>query len=202
MTFSALFYGLCVVCTDPVGLDPKVTEIVEQTRTTSATYSLYSWNTVISPDGKSKGAFSAEFHKGALHRVETEVARIVADCSMMTGSALFLGSGEIVRGEEVAKAACGINTATPIIGSKLVGTVETKFGPATRVAIKDAQNLRLYDVSTDGILVNAAYATLDDRPEVLNAPIGVKRKLPEVDIFSEQSLSRIVTPAAFRTRPD
>lgn len=198
MTVIGLMVGLCVVCTVPTEIDNQATKLLELTRTTKATYSLYSWNKVTPRDGPATEAFSAEFHQGNLHRVETLVARIVADCAKMTGTALFIKSGEMVRGEQVAKAACGVNTATPVVASKVVGAVKTNFGPATRVAVKDAQNLRYYDISEDGILIAGAYATLSDEPEVINVPVAVERKLPEEDIFSEASLARIVTPAAFR----
>ncbi|MCY7281818.1 MAG: hypothetical protein LH610_13185 [Sphingomonas bacterium] len=119
----------------------------------------------------------------------------------MVGSALFIGSGKIVRGEEVARAACGINTATPILASKVLGKVVTTFGPARRVALRDAHNLRLYDIAPDGILLTAAYATLDDKSELLGVPVAVQRSLPEEDIFTVESLTKIVTPAAFQRAP-
>ena len=78
-----------------------------------------------------------------------------------------------------------------------MGAVNTRFGLATRVAVKDAQNLRYYDISPDGILITGAYATLSDEPEVINEVVSVEHKLPEDDIFSEESLSRVVTPPAF-----
>lgn len=194
---SAILVALCVVCSNPTGIDPQATKLLDLSRTTQATYSLYSWNRVTGPNAVATETFSAEFHRGNLHRGEANNARIIADCAKMTGTILFVESGEMVRGEEVAKVACGVATVNPVLASRVIGPVSTKFGPATRVVVRDEQNLRYYDISADGILVNGAYATLADAPEVINQAVAVERKLPEEDIFSEESLARVVTPAAF-----
>lgn len=50
------------------------------TRETRATYSVFFWNVITRPGSPAQAEWSAEFHKGALHRVETPRDRIVANC--------------------------------------------------------------------------------------------------------------------------
>ncbi len=54
--------------------------VVERTKTTSSTYTLYLWNRVTIPGEPVLEEGSAEFHKGDLHRFETPRDRIIADC--------------------------------------------------------------------------------------------------------------------------
>lgn len=197
---SVMLNLLFLLFSQAASLDPEVEKVLEKSRTTTATYSLYSRVEISPRDGTPSETFSAEFHRGTRHRVETAVARLVADCATMQGTALFLDTGEIDKGDWVAKAACGVNAAKPIISSKWLGAVETPFGPATRISVTDSDNVRAYDVSPEGILIASTYETHDGKPEVVAHPMAIERQLPEDDIFTESSLHRIVTPSRFRVK--
>jgi len=56
------------------------------TRNTTATYSVFAWNIITRSNKPTEQEWSAEFHQGALHRVETPRDRIIADCAAMTGA--------------------------------------------------------------------------------------------------------------------
>lgn len=191
----------------PAGAAPDDTEqaaaILARTKAAQATYAVYSWNRITVPDEAPVEEWSAEFHHGDLHRVETPRDRVVADCRAGTGWAVSLVSGAFNHGPQVAAAACGINTNAMIAELALLGPVSTPFGPAERVRIIDAQHVREYDVSPEGILLGTTY--------VQHAPGGqqlisvrafrVERRLPDSAMFDPASLGRSFVPEALRQKP-
>jgi hypothetical protein len=56
-------------------------KVLEKTKSTRATYSVFFWNRVDPGNRPAFEEWSAEFHMGALHRVETPRDRLIADCS-------------------------------------------------------------------------------------------------------------------------
>ena len=69
----------------------------ERTKRTRATYALYSWNWIKGDGFEGGPQWSAEFHRGTLHRVETPRFRVVADCAAGTGAMIDVDSGRIER---------------------------------------------------------------------------------------------------------
>jgi hypothetical protein len=192
---------LVVACSPSIAeADRSQDKVVEQalalSRETSATYSLYAWNTIMLDD-ETVEEWSAEFHSGNLHRVETPRDRVVADCAAGIGIAVNLVTGERASGQQVAKAACGVNANMPILSSRHLGKVKTKFGLADKIEITDKNQIRGYSVLANGALVEA---TITERgpPKKLRlsyCPILVSGKLPEQDIFTSESLKRSVVPS-------
>jgi len=177
-------------------------KVLERTKTTGATYSLYLWNRVAPARQPSFEEWSAEFHKGNFHRVETPRDRLIADCSKLTGTALSVTTGKTIEGPSVAAAACGINTNASILSVELRGMISTKFGSTQRVRVTDTQNVREYDVTDDGILLQSTYRDrADGRLLITGSAIDVKRDVPSPDMFSRESLARSFVPAEYRAPP-
>lgn len=166
--------------------------ILEKTKTTTSTYSIYIWNKVTNPQQALFEEGSAEYHSGNLHRVETPRDRIIANCREQTGAYLAVATGKLIEGPTVAAAACGINTNFPILAIELVGEVETRFGKAQRISVTDAQTVREYDVSQDGILLKTAYR--ENRPGgatiIVAEVVKLERDVPNRAMFDKASLAR------------
>ena len=181
----------------------RALSILARTKTTRATYSLYSWNRITPPDRPSTEEWSAEFNDGPLHRVETPRDRLVANCVEKSGTAYHVATTQTFSGPGVAGAACGIDTNTPIISIRYIGHVVDRAGRAERVEVTDAQRIRTYDVTRDGILIRTIYAlNTPEKPVVLDVETAaLVRALPRQSIFDADSLSESVVPGAYKKPP-
>jgi hypothetical protein len=178
-------------------------KLVQLTKTTSVTYAAYGWNVITLPGSEPVEEWSAEFHSGSLHRVETPRDRVIADCKEMTGTYLSLTTGNVTSGPGVAKSACGINTAKEILSAVSIGKVKGRFGYANRIRITDKNNIRTYDISDDGIIVGCVY-TLNDKSKKAVIKLEVRqidRNINDSSIFSIASLSSSAVPEKFRVAP-
>lgn len=184
--------------------------ILARTKATQATYAAYFWNriTLPLPDQAPVEEWSAEFHQGDLHRVETPRDRVLADCRNGTGWALSLVTGALNHGPQVAAAACGINTNAIVAKLTLLGPVSTPFGPAEQVRVVDNEHIRDYAVSADGILLKTTYAQNDaaGRPVLTARAFRVDRTLPESAgpdgaMFDPASLTRSFVAEEMRRKP-
>jgi hypothetical protein len=171
--------------------DPKARLVFERTKSTRATYALYSWNWVKGSGFEAGPHWSAEFHQGQRHRVETPHLRLVADCAAGTGTLLRVDSGATEEGASVAKAACGINSNFPIRSLEWLGRKRSRFGRVDRVRILDSTDERLYAVDEAGVLVAAEIFPRDPAAGycVQQEPLAVERTLPAGDLFSAESLA-------------
>jgi hypothetical protein len=193
-----LICASCAVGQEP-DFDPKGTAAIERSQQTTATYSLYSWNDV--PDGQGiEDGWSAEFHSGDLHRVESPMSRSVADCKKRTGTNLNLKTGKIISNHTVSNAACGINTNFQFRAVEWLGRHKTTFGDADRVRITDDNSILTYDVLDNGVLVSTIVVDRQGKPLVTNSPIALLATVPE-GIFSEESLQLSVVPEKYRKPP-
>ena len=172
--------------------------IIARTRETSATYSLFSWNIITLPNLPVQEEWAAEFHKGNLHRVETPRDRIVADCLVMTGTYLRLGTGKTTEGPAVARAACGIQANSQVLESRITGSSTGRFGVTHSVLVRDPTNVRTYEVAANGALVAATIDDLESNRLLKSFAIELSPTAPE-DIFTVESLSRSAVPVEFRT---
>jgi hypothetical protein len=178
--------------------------LISKTRTTQAVYSLYLWNRITPPDLAPTEDWSAEFHSKNMHRVETPLHRIIADCKLMTGTWLDVAKGEFTSNETVAKAACGIDANPKVLSARRTGTVVTPFGKAEGIEISDPFQIRTYAISANGALL-AATISGNDKTRMLwldNRATHFETKLPNHDIFSKSSLSRSVVAEKYRKPPE
>lgn len=181
----------------------RVLAVLERTKTTQATYANYIWNRVARLGEETVEEWSAEFHSGDLHRVETPRNRMIADCRALTGVAIDLETGERIEDAAVARVACGINTNRIFRSALWEREVETRFGRADRVQVVDDEFVRTYDVSSDGILLATTFAENQPDGEIVLAAVtvAVERRLPAADMFDEESLSRSYVPEQYRHAP-
>jgi hypothetical protein len=181
----------------------RAMEVLRRTKTFEGTYSLYIWNRITLPNKEPVEEWSAEFHLGHLHRVETPRDRLVADCRARTGIALSLMTGEFVEGPEVAAAACGINTNFDFAGIRWLGRIETVLGTGERIRVMDRDNVRQYDVSDVGVLLATTYAENLSGQHVLLMATGFKLSadVPNVAMFDRNSLRASFVAEEYRTGP-
>jgi hypothetical protein len=167
------------------------------------TYSLYLWNWVTPPGEPPSEGWSAEFHSGELHRVETPRDRLVANCRTGTGFAYSIESGRILEGEWIARTACGIDTNTTFAAAEWKGLVQTPFGPADRIRIVTSELIRRYDVSPGGVLLGTTF--YDNSPgeteRLVNWAVAVENRLPARDMFDKASLDRSFVPERYKRSP-
>jgi hypothetical protein len=180
----------------------KAMAILNRTKTTGATYALYSWNKITPVDKPSFEEWSAEFNDGSLHRVETPRDRVIANCVERTGSYYSPTTGKTFSGPAVAGSACGINTDKQMLSIRYIGRVIDPSGAADRVEVVDTDNIRTYDVTSDGILIRTVYALNSaTRPIVLDVETAaIVRTLPQQDIFEAASLSLSVVPDEYKKK--
>ncbi|WP_374279731.1 hypothetical protein [Novosphingobium sp.] len=187
------------------GAAPAATadEVIARTRTTSATYSAYFWNVITFPDGETIAEWSAEFHKGRLHRVETPRDRIVANCADGTGTHFNLMTGELRRGPEVARSACGIDANGAVLSAEVTGQVPHRFaapGMATALRLVGAETVRTYTVSPDGVLLTFGVDPLGAGPRLTGAIVALQDTVDD-DLFSEESLEQSAVPPEYQAEP-
>lgn len=195
--------ALLPACAAEPAADKRAEAVFERTKTTRATYALYSWNWVREAGGKATPRWSAEFHRGKLHRVETPHIRIVADCEAMQGTMLDVAAGRTESRPAIARAACGINSNVELLRLEWLGRRESRFGPVDALRILDPAEERLYVVDEAGILVAAEIFPRDPAGDycVQQEPLAVERRLPAGDMFSAASLRKSFAADRFRRVP-
>lgn len=198
MLLSIVAIGIIFVsAADAQSSSEAARAVVERTKTTSSTYTLYLWNRVTNPGEPVLEEGSAEFHKGDLHRFETPRDRIIADCRARTGAYLSVESGEIIEGPKVAAAACGINTNFPFKSVELLPDQQTKFGVAQRVRVIDNENIREYHVLKNGALVRTTYT--ENRPGgsllVVTEAVRLEETVPDDVMFTRAALTKSYLPS-------
>lgn len=201
--------ALSAACAEPpapmdAARSDKGKAILERTKSTRATYALYSW-TVMEGAGGRRAEWGAEFHDGNRHRVETPGARVIADCASGAGAIHVVATGEVSRRDRIGDDACGIATGTAVASIRSLGKVETSFGPADRVEVTDASFVRTYDVSPEGVLLRSTYALRPGASGPMDAlvsvAVAVEPTLPAADIFEVSSLDRFMIPHEYRRAP-
>ena len=188
--------GVVVGASEP-SVSEEARKLIDLTRETRATYSLVVMNRVKRPDGSVTEEYSAEFHDGVRHRVETPRDRMIADCAAMTGTYVQMGSAKMITGAAVARAACGVQANTTIRSARVAGKRETRFGPATHLIVIDADHVRTYDVAENGALLGATISGRDGSWELINQAVSFTADVPP-DIFSVESLGKSAVPEHLR----
>jgi hypothetical protein len=183
--------------------DPRARAVFERTKQTRATYALYAWNWVKGSGFETGPHWSAEFHKGHLHRVETPHLRLVADCAAGTGTMLRVDTNETESGATVAGAACGISSNAPIRKLEWLGRKDSRFGLVDTIRILDSDDERIYTVDETGVLVASEIFPRDAAAAycVQQEPLAVERELPAADMFSADSLLRSFAAERLHTPP-
>lgn len=183
--------------TSEASISDEARALIDLTRKTRATYSLVNWNRITRRDGTVSEEWSAEFHNGVDHRVETPRDRIVADCAAMTGTYVQMGTAKMVTGAAVARAACGVQANSVILSARIGGKRKTRFGLAMHLIVIDADNIRTYDVGADGVLLGATISDRDGRLRLVSRATSFTAEVPP-GIFSKESLGKSAVPERFQ----
>lgn len=181
----------------------RVETIIARSKLTQTTYAVYFWSRIQRPGEKAVEEWSAEFHSGSLHRVETPRDRLIADCAARTGVYLSLTTGKLITGPQVAGVACGISTNQKFLALESLGRIKTHFADADRVRVTDSELVRTYDISDDGIILRTIFETNEAKRQVVleNEAVEIARSLPESNMFDEASLSTSFVPEKFKVAP-
>ena len=175
--------------------EPSATAVVARTKAPTSDYSLFQW-TISRQENRAYSLWAAEFHLGSLHRVETPLDRIVADCKAMIGHHRSLIAGKTLSGREAAETACGIDMmgATGLVYE---GRLASPHGDLDVVALEKGGLSRRYWVDPVGILIQSEFVADDDRPDeptLRNWATKVVREAPDAAMFTPESLERSFVP--------
>lgn len=183
-----------------VDASPAALAVLDRTRTTNATYAVYSWNRITRPGDPPIEEGSAEFHKGDLHRVETPRDRVVADCRAQTGAYLAVTTGEVIEGPQIAASACGIDSNYSALEVALLPDVQTDFGLARRVRVTDSTYVREYSVLQNGALVRTTYTEnrAGGQQVIVTEAVRVEDRVPDAMMFDRATLTTAFLPADVR----
>ena len=178
----------------------RAIDVLERTRTTQATYVVYTKDYVTIPGEEPFEGWSAEFHSGDLHRVDSSAARLIANCRERTGWGIQLKTGERFEGSRVANAACGINSNFELASAEWLGVIETPFGVADRVRVTDEHNVRTYDVLKNGAILRAVYAAKDgsQNVQVRQETLAVSDEVANLRVFDPATLDQSFVPDKYK----
>lgn len=199
--FAAVLVAFGAACSaSEPNPEAKAEAAIERSRSTDATYSLYLWNRLTPPGRSAIEEWSAEFHQGSLHRVETPRDRIVANCKTLEGWHLDIRSGSVSKGESVARAACGIHANSAILRKTYEGRLDTDFGASEHLTIYDPGHVRTYLVADNGALLGATISDLRGTLLLENWAVELVDTV-RPGIFSPESLNLSAVPDEFRRDP-
>lgn len=206
LKFAVLLAGLLAAqagAAQAFQMDARAQAVIDRSKGTRETYALYDWETVSRPGQPVAQHWSAEFNEGALHRVETPEVRAVANCETGAGSSLLVALDRRDSAPDMARTACGISTKTALVDQKWLGEVDTPFGRADRIQLTDAQLIRTYDVTKQGVIVRSEFHLRGPgEPEVLSSrAVAVLPELPAGGLFDDASLEQSFVPDAYKAAP-
>lgn len=181
----------------------RAVAILARTKTTKATYAVYLWNRINRAGEAPREEWSAEFHSGDHHRVETPRDRLVANCRTGEGWAYSVETGTSFDGPWIARTACGIDTNSDFLSAEWQEALATPFGAADRVQLVTSDLVKRYDVSGDGVLLGTVYTDNSRAKTVrlVNCAVALERALPARGMFDRASLARSYVPERYRRPP-
>lgn len=177
--------------------------VIQRTKTTKATYAVYTWNIIRLKGAEPVEEWAAEFNSGNLHRVETPRDRLVANCRRLDGAHRSLVDGTVKTGRAVANNACGIAYDDAIRQVSWLGRFPSPWGEVDRVRLVGLGLIRTYDVNKAGVIVSSTIASEDkpDKALLEMRTVALERRLPAGRIFTRASLAKSVVPAKFSQPP-
>lgn len=181
----------------------RAKEVITRSKTTRATYAIYTWTVIRLKGAEPVEEWSAEFNSGKLHRVETPRDRVVADCQRKTAAHYSLTDGTTKTGATIANTACGIAYDDAIRQIAWLGKFPSPWGEVDRVRLWGAGLIRTYDVTKAGVIVSSTFAPEDNPGKAMleMRTVALEKRLPNGAIFSRASLARSVVPVKFTLPP-
>ena len=202
---AALVLSVPAAAAEPTAPDDtaQARAVITRSKTTRATYAVYTWTIVRLKGAEPVEEWSAEFNSGKLHRVETPRDRVVADCQRKTGAHRSLADGTTKTGQTIANTACGIAYDDAIRQIAWLGKFPSPWGEVDRVRLWGAGLIRTYDVTKAGVIVSSTFAPEDNPSKAMleMRTVALEKRLPKGAIFTRASLARSVVPAKFTLPP-
>ena len=202
---AALVLSVPAAAAEPTAPDDtaQARAVITRSKTTRATYAVYTWTIVRLKGAEPVEEWSAEFNSGKLHRVETPRDRVVADCQRKTGAHRSLADGTTKTGQTIANTACGIAYDDAIRQIAWLGKFPSPWGEVDRVRLWGAGLIRTYDVTKAGVIVSSTFAPEDNPGKAMleMRTVALEKRLPKGAIFTRASLARSVVPAKFTLPP-
>lgn len=177
--------------------------LIQRTKTTTATYSLYSWMVQRDDEGEPNDTWAAEFNSGDWHRVEGDKFRVIANCRTHEGHIYDVAAGTTQESDTAWVGACGVATGAQILSVDRVASIPSKYGPLSVVRITQKGWVRLYAIDANGVLVRAQWSASNGSPApcIQSEPIAVLTSLPRKDMFTTASLAVPAVPPRYQVRP-
>lgn len=181
----------------------RAKEVITRSKTTRATYAVYTWTVIRLKGADPVEEWSAEFNSGKLHRVETPRDRVAADCQRKTAAHYSLTDGTTKSGATIANTACGIAYDDAIRQVAWLGKHPSPWGEVDRVRLWGAGLIRTYDVTKAGVIVSSTFAPEDNPGKAMleMRTVALEKRLPKGAIFTRASLARSVVPVKFTLPP-
>jgi hypothetical protein len=200
----AIYLGLLAVSAFPAQAQSiNADAVIARTKHPAHDYSLFQWTNVTTGDGRLYSFWAAEFHQGSLHRVETPMDRIVADCAAMTGTHYSEVTGETTTGRAAAETACGIDM-TGAEGAEYLGRRESDYGILDAIEIARDGQRRTYWISPEGVIIRSQFARAGEATSwvLRNWAIRLELASPNAEMFTASSLTKTYVPAALQVETE
>lgn len=176
-------------------VSPEVRAVIARSRNPTVDY-IVVHSERVTLQGRTFEQVSAEYQRGAMHRVETKPARAIANCATGDMVRYLPALDRIERFSGGDRGACGIGDAEPVLSSRMLLPVTGPWGRADVIELTGHDFVRRYVVTDDGILVSGDWTPR--RPDVSFATrtlqVVVTRAVPDPAMFEEASLRRTFTP--------
>ena len=143
-------------------------------------------------EGRRFEDISAEFHQGAMHRVENGLRRVLTDCESGESALFEVSAGQVVSREDQS-GACGVAVnADRVQSARMLAPVNGSYGRADVIELTGADYLRRYAVTEDGIIVDNEWVPrrADIGFAIRTLRVEVTRGPQDPAMFVESSLNR------------
>lgn len=183
-------------------LDPKAQEVIQRTKSSKATYTIYWRNYGLDGGAKTDFAWGATFRQGPLLRYESRDKRVVADCAAGTATRYYdsIGRNEYSSGPKIAKSYCGIDSEFRILSSRHLGQTDSKYGLLDKIRVADRDAVHVYLVTSGGEIVGISSNYQGSKYTIIAEPMSLERSLPTGDLFTRKSLTSSAVPKAIQSR--
>ena len=178
-------------------------QVVERTRTTTATYAVYLWGGSIDRAGKIEDHWSAEFHAGDWHRMEGPDSRVVANCRTRIGYVYDVKTGMTAAAPNAYRGACGIFDPGNVTSTERLSGFGDKQRSLDFVILSDPNFVRRYVIDNRGAILESLWSAADGttRPCIWTKALADEDTLPSTNMFTDASLTQSFVPAKYLVRP-
>jgi len=187
--FAGLVGSSAAVAQNSIPSD--VQAVIDRSFATHASYGVVMRVEVVL-DGRRFEDISAEFHQGAMHRVENGLRRVLINCGSGETATFEVSAGRVVSREDQS-GACGVAVnADRVQSARMLAPVSGEYGRADVIELTGANYVRRYAVTGDGIIVDNEWVPrrADVGFSIRTLRVEVTRGPQDPSMFVESSLDR------------